>query len=119
MIHGEPRKPMKIGTVQTVDIESGEVVETKRNAMTMLPCGPDVCQTCATDHRHDEPHNRDSLYYQMTFHATHGRWPLWSDSMAHCTPEVQALWRKALARHFESRGLEIPEDIRDDKTGGR
>lgn len=53
--------PRKIGTVKTVDAETGEVVSEKQNSLTMLPCASDVCQECATDHAFDQPHNQQSL----------------------------------------------------------
>ena len=33
----------------------------------ILPPKPGVCRECAVDHRPDQPHNRDSLYYQMKY----------------------------------------------------
>ncbi len=119
MIHGEKRKPLKMGAVTTVDIATGEVVSERRNAGTLMPPRPDVCQECAVDHAHDEPHNQQSMYYQMGFHATHGRWPTWSDAMAHCTPEMQALWRRGLAAQFKKHALPVPDDLMDAKPPGR
>jgi len=71
----------------------------------LMPPPPDVCSQCARDHEPDMPHNQQSLHYQYAFYAEHDRWPTWDDAMAHCTPEVQALWRKALREH----GVEIEE----------
>lgn len=110
-ITGQPRPPLKAGTVRTVDVETGEVVAEKRNAMTLLPPDPSVCQDCATDHAHDQPHNQQSLYYQMAFHATHGRWPTWTDAMAHCPDDVKALWRRGLVRVMEAKGVAVPADL--------
>ena len=39
----------------------------------ILPPDPGVCQECAVDHDPVQPHNRDSLYYQYSFYAKHGR----------------------------------------------
>ena len=119
MIHGEKRKPLKIGTVQEIDIATGEVVSERRNAGTLMPPSPDVCQECAVDHPHDQPHNQQSVYYQMAFHATHGRWPTWSDAMAHSAPEVQALWRTGLIEQFKRHGQPMPDDLMDPKPAGR
>jgi len=119
MIRGEKRKPLKIGTVRTVNMQTGEAVSERRNAMTLMPCAPDVCQECAVDHPHDAPHNQQSIYYQMSFHATHGRWPTWSDAMAHCAPDVQTRWRAALIEELRAHGQRVPDDLMDPKPVGR
>lgn len=119
MIEGEVRKPLKIGMVTTVDAETGEVVETRRNAGMLLPPAADKCQVCATAHAWDQPHNQQSMYYQMAFYATHSQWPTWSDAMAHCTTEVQARWRQALIEKFRSFGLKVPEDLMQPIPAGR
>ena len=38
----------------------------------ILPPKPGVCRECAVDHKPDQPHNRDSLYYQMKFRQNTG-----------------------------------------------
>ena len=62
----------------------------------LLPCAPDVCQECAVKHDSDMPHNQQSLYYQYKFYNQHGRWPTWKDALAHCTTEVQDVWKYEL-----------------------
>lgn len=69
------------------------------SAMKLLPCAPNVCQECATDHAAGEPHNQQSLYYQYHFRAQHGRWPTWKDAMAHCSDLMKSDWTRALAEH--------------------
>lgn len=118
-IDGERRKPPKTGTAYTVSLETGDIVDVKRNAMTMLPPSPDRCQECAANHQWDEPHNQQSLYYQMAFHATHGRYPTWTDAMAHCAPSVQAKWRTGLIEFMRKHDMPIPEDLLDTKPTGR
>jgi hypothetical protein len=71
--------------------------------MFLLPCAKDVCQECAVDHEPEQPHNQQSLYYQYKFYAEHGRWPTWEDAMAHCSPEIQRLWKTEL----EKRGIKL------------
>ncbi len=110
--------PTKIGTVQTVNVTTGEVTSEKQNAMTMLPPAPDVCQECATAHNHDEPHNQQSLYYQMHFQARHGRWPTWTDALAHCSDDVKQHWRQELVKLMREKGLEIPPDLQDESKEG-
>jgi hypothetical protein len=34
--------------------------------------------------------------FMYDFYGKSGRWPTWSDAMAHCTPEMQAQWTTAL-----------------------
>lgn len=67
--------------------------------LTLLPCGPGVCQECATHHDPAHPHNQQSLYWQYKFYGAHGRWPKWEDAMAHCSAEMKAWWIDELAKH--------------------
>jgi len=63
----------------------------------LLPCKKDVCQECAVDHKPNEPHNPQSMYYQYKFFGEHGRWPTWKDAIAHCEPkEVREMLREEL-----------------------
>jgi hypothetical protein len=101
----------KLGTVQTIDATTGEVVAEKNNAMMLLPTAPGVCQECAVDHPHDQPHNQQSLAYQYRFFADHGRWPTWTDAMSHCTDEVKEAWRRGLIKRMKEVGHEIPLDL--------
>jgi hypothetical protein len=109
----------KIGKVQTINAQTGEVVEEKQNAFTMLPPADCVCPVCATDHEHDQPHNQQSLYYRMRFHGEHGRWPTWTDAMAHCAPEVREAWRLGLIEQMKAHGIEVPADLRADISAKR
>ena len=70
----------------------------KEATWTMLPQPPGVCSQCGRDHEPDEPHDQQALAYQYAFYAEHERWPTWGDAMAHCTPDLQELWRAALLR---------------------
>lgn len=64
---------------------------------------PGVCQQCAVDHDPQIPHDRQSLTYQYSFYAQHGRWPTWVDAMAHCPEEVKREWLSAL----RAAGVEV------------
>lgn len=110
---------IKVGKVQTIDMNTGEVKGEKVNAMTMLPPPGNVCQECAVDHPWNEPHNQESLYYQYHFHGRHGRWPTWSDAMAHCDPKMKEVWREELVRLLRDRGLDVPADLVGEAKGGR
>lgn len=112
-------KPKKLGKVETVDVETGEVKSVKQNAMTLLPPAPDVCQECAVDHPHDQPHNQQSMYYQYHFYSMHGRWPTWTDAMAHCPPDVRQHWREELVKLMRAEGMDVPADLLNDKPAGR
>ena len=47
--------------------------------------------------------NKNSLYYQYKFYGENGRWPTWKDAMAHCSGEIQSIWREELMK----RGVRI------------
>lgn len=64
----------------------------------LLPCAKDVCQECAVKHDPSQPHNQQSLHYQYKFYGDHGRWPTWTDAMAHCSPEIKATWTHELRK---------------------
>lgn len=104
-------KPKKIGTVQTIDMNTGEVIDERRNAMTLLPAPEGTCVECAVDHPWDQPHNQQSMYYQMQFQAKNGRFPTWTDAMSHCPDPVKSLWREHLREHLRQVGQEIPPDL--------
>jgi hypothetical protein len=56
------------------------------------------CAECAVIHPVEAPHNQQSLFWQYSFMEKHGRWPTWTDAMAHCTPEVKAQWIAELGK---------------------
>lgn len=66
--------------------------------MLMLPPAGDTCPICAAMHGAADPHDAQSLYYQLRFHAVRGRWPTWADAIAHCDEELQDAWRTELTR---------------------
>ena len=69
----------------------------KRHGMTLFGKMPDgACTECAVKHSPEQPHNRDSLAYQYKFYDEPGRWPTWTDAMAHCPEEVKKVWMQAL-----------------------
>jgi hypothetical protein len=70
----------------------------KDEGLKLLPPKPDLCQECATRHSPDEPHNKNSLYYQMHFKMRSGRDATWEDAMAHCDEEIKQLWREELVK---------------------
>jgi hypothetical protein len=105
------KKLFRIGTATLVDADTGIVLSEQHNVGMLLPCASNVCQECATDHPHDQPHNQESLYYQYSFHAKHGRWPTWIDAVAHVPEPQRAIWLKALVKLLKDYGKEIPEEL--------
>lgn len=85
-----------------------KVKEIPFDKVSILPPKPGVCSICAVDHKPNQPHNPESLYYQMKFRQQNGRFPTWADAMAHCEPHIQKMWIDALAE----RGVivEMPEN---------
>lgn len=70
----------------------------------LLPARPGTCPECAIVHDQTQPHNQQSLYYQYHFYADNNRWPTWDDAMAHCTKEVQDIWKQELKK----AGVAVP-----------
>jgi len=67
--------------------------------MTLLPAKKGTCPICATKHEPNEPHNQQSLFYQVKFFKENGRYPTWEDAMAHCSEEMKNFWIEALRKH--------------------
>lgn len=111
-------KLKKVGTYVTVDAWTGKITKVQPRAMTLLPAAPGKCGECATEHDPEQPHNQQSLFYQMDFHGTHGRHPTWTDAMSHCTPEMQAMWRGWLIKLLCEKGMRIPDDLLPVEEGG-
>lgn len=71
--------------------------------MKILPAKEGTCPICATIHEPELPHNKDSLFYQMSFYQQNGRYPTWKDAMEHCSEEMKVAWTDALKEH----GVEV------------
>jgi hypothetical protein len=84
-------------TMTVVDMTTGKAEE-KPATMHLLPAAPDKCPECAVDHEPWQAHNKDSLFYQMQFYGRHRRWPVWADAVAHCAPEIAAVWEAELRK---------------------
>lgn len=72
--------------------------EFDKNEIRLLAPGKAKCRICADRHSTHEPHNRNSLYYQMKFRRANGREPTWNDALADLSPLTQAYWRGELAK---------------------
>lgn len=69
----------------------------------LLPPAPGTCPECAVTHDPGDPHNKDSLFYQYHFYAEHGRWPTWTDALAHCDETTKMIW----IRELTARGQKL------------
>jgi hypothetical protein len=118
-IEGAPSPGKKLGTMQVIDATTGEVIEEKQNAFTLLAPPPNVCQECVVNHPREHPHNAQSQFYQYHFYSTHGRFPTWTDAMRHCTPEMQADVRQTLIETYQRHKLSVPDDLMEPKPTGR
>ncbi len=78
-------------------------VKTETGTMTLLPPKADKCQECAVDHKPEDPHNAQSLYYHVNFKMKNGRDPSWLDAYAHCTDEMKNHWRT----HLMQMGVDV------------
>jgi hypothetical protein len=78
-------------------------IEKSIKDMKILPAKEGTCPICAVNHEPELPHNKDSLFYQMTFYQNNGRFPTWKDAMEHCSDEMKALWTHELLE----RGVEV------------
>ena len=74
------------------------------NKMHILPPSPNCCQICGVNHVPEDPHDPESLYYQMSFYLKHNRFPTWEDAMAHCTGLMKDLWRNEIKNILKERG---------------
>ena len=63
---------------------------------TLLPPARDVCQECAVKHKPEDPHDANSLYYQLVFYRKHGRYPTWEDALQHCPEAIKDAWEEIL-----------------------
>lgn len=70
----------------------------------VLPPRPGVCKLCAARHAADQPHERDSLYYQVKFYRRFRRFPTWEDAMNHCSEETKRAKRAELSAHTALNG---------------
>lgn len=70
-----------------------------------------TCTECRTCHEANEPHDRDSLHYQISFRLEHGRLPTWTDAMSHCDPALRLIFRIILREVVLAKGLPIPPDL--------
>jgi hypothetical protein len=83
------------GSVTSVDLESGRETHAA-GSWNVMPPPADRCQICAAKHDPEQPHNAQSIYYQVTFNGMLGRAPTWADAIAHCSDDLRRKWEEAL-----------------------
>lgn len=86
--------------VTIVDLHTGKKT-IEDSGLKLLPVSsPTACPECGRDPAHapEEPHDAQSLHYQYSFYADHGRWPTWKDALAHCPPAMRQAWEDELRR---------------------
>jgi hypothetical protein len=84
-------------TLTEIDLVTGEETH-KPMAWKVMPPPAGSCQICGVKHEPSEPHNAQSLYYDVTFSGMVGRSPTWADAMAHCAEPVRQAWERELRR---------------------
>lgn len=71
--------------------------------MMMLPAKEGTCEQCATKHEPEQPHNAQAMFYQYYFYNETGKWPNWTDAMAHCSDKVKEFW----ISHLKQAGVDV------------
>lgn len=97
----------RVGSVTTINMNTGEVTSKRRDGLLLLPARPGVCPLCAVDHTNEAPHDAQSLFYRTRFLGKYGREPRWSDALAHMTGE-RTVWNWVM--ELRRRGLWTAED---------
>lgn len=82
--------------------EIEQLLKSQPKVFAILPLAPDCCQVCGVKHEPGDPHDKQSLFYQMKFYRDYGHWPTWEDAMKHCPEEIKAEWRTML-RFFNEK----------------
>lgn len=85
------------GAVTKIDIETGKETH-EPMTWTVIPPDASKCQVCAQTHEPGEPHNANTMFYQILFYNMVGRNPTWADAMAHCDDETKRKWTTELKR---------------------
>lgn len=70
---------------------------TKTMGLVLLTAAKGTCPECGVLHLDVEPHDQQSMHYQIDFFSKHGRWPTWNDALAHCDEETKRAWSIELA----------------------
>jgi hypothetical protein len=58
----------------------------------ILKPGEEMCQTCGVRHEENEPHDANSLYWNLHNELRNLPEPTWSDAIAHCDQDTQKHW---------------------------
>jgi len=77
--------------------------------MMLMPPREGHCRICAVDHKPEEPHNAQSLFYAMRFRMRYKRDGTWADAIAHCDIDIRLFWERRLRE--KNAWTEPPEGI--------
>lgn len=83
-----------------------KVIDLAREGM-LLPPAPHLCQSCATDHKPEDPHNWQSMHWQYWFYGQTGRFPKVLDAFEHTTAAMRYAWKRHMmdmADRFRAEG---------------
>lgn len=78
-----------------------------KDEIRILAPGKWKCPLCADRHSSYEPHNRNSLYYQVKFRRKNGREPTWTDAMGELSQLMRAYWRGELLKKTMKGGENV------------
>jgi hypothetical protein len=67
-----------------------------------------LCRECAWHHKPQEPHNAESIIFQLNFIDEHGRVPSWNDALAHCDDKTKRTWIAAIADWYPDPDAPMP-----------
>lgn len=86
----------------------------------LAPPLPGTCPICGCEHRADEPHNVNSLYFKYAFHEKHGRFPTAKDACQHCPASIRSQYihnaescEKVKRKSYRSRKKDKPEELQE------
>ncbi len=92
----EPKAIKEVPSVITnVNVTTGKETHEPMSWKVLPPSG-DKCQVCAWVHEPQEPHNAQTVYYQLLFYSMVGRPPTWADALAHCDEKMKMTWERLL-----------------------
>lgn len=73
----------------------------------LFPLPEGICPQCGIFHEYHEPHQVNTVHYQVWFKRKHGRYPTAQDAVAHCSARTKLDWLKYL---HESPSKILPQD---------
>lgn len=81
--------------------------------------GRGKCPVCATKHDPADPHDPNSLFYQIGFWKRNRRFPSWADAMEHCSPMTKLVWMDKLKKRGIRVDMAVKQDTAEDGQDGQ